>query len=75
MGLSPVGRRPEPLDPEEGLELVPRREDRERGQERQDQQRHPEADVRAASLAAALRPGAPSRPLAAVGVLDRERIE
>ena len=73
MGLGPVGRRF--LDAEEGLQLVPGREDRERDQEHEHEQGHPEANVRAPRRALALRAGSTACPLAPVGVLDRERVE
>ena len=70
---APVARRAS--DAEERLDFVPGREDHERGEEREHEQRDPEADVRAPRGAAALDPGAAAGPLAPVGPLDRERVE
>jgi hypothetical protein len=63
------------LDPEQGLNLEPRREDQEGRDEGEHEQRHPEAHVRAPRLAPPLDARASSGPLAAIVPLDRERIQ
>ena len=74
MGEMPVGG-DWSSDAEQRSDLVPRRQDHERGEECEHEQRHPEADVGAPRCAPPLDPRAPPGPLAAVGALDRERVE
>ena len=75
MGEKAVGCGPVGLNAEERPDFVPRREDHEGREEREHQQRHPEADVRAPGCTAPLDPGAAPGALATVRALDREGIE
>ena len=63
------------LHTEEFLHFVPGREDRERSQEREHEQHHPEADVRVLRRAPPFDARAAPRALATVVALDGTRVE